>query len=116
MRGPGKAQPLESDVGAEASTVLTARLAQRTARELTFEIPVDAAFDWEPTGVVVYWSDGIWVKADIDKRHSTASGHVERGTTLRLSVRLEKDGPDEVPTHLMMINDGAFLRIDVRRA
>lgn len=97
-------------------TRLTARLVLRTGRELTFEIAVDTAFDWDPDGVVLMWPGGTHLKAQIVEPHTTARGTVEAGVTVRLSIRLDQDGPDGPPRHLLLRGPHDAIRIPVRRA
>ena len=95
---------------------LTARLVLRSGRELTFEVAVETAFEWEPSGAVVAWPDGTSVRAEVVEQQTTAAGPVKAGMTLRVSLRLEQDGPKDVPRQLLLGSPRGALRITVHRA
>jgi Ca-activated chloride channel homolog len=93
---------------------LIARLVLRKERELTFEIAVETTFEWAPDGVMVVWPDGSKCRAEILEASTTARGVVVDGTLIRLTVRLETDGPDGVPRHVVVVSRDGVRRIPVR--
>jgi Ca-activated chloride channel homolog len=92
---------------------LIARLVLRKGRELTFEIAVDTSVDWAADGVMVVWPDGTKCRAEILESSTTARGVVVDGTQIRLMVRLEEDGPDGVPRHVVVVSRAGTRRIPV---
>ena len=98
----------------EIAAFLSGRLVARRGRDLTFEITVHAALDWEPgraTGVSVLWADGTVVEAEIVTECTTAPGHVERGMSVRLCVRLVEDGPSAPPARVTVTAPATRLAI-----
>ena len=77
---------------------------------------MNTAFDWEPARVMVVWPDNTYVGAKIVEPHTTVRGPVQAGVTLRLSIRLDKDGPDGLPKHLVLGGPYGIVRIPVRGA
>jgi Ca-activated chloride channel homolog len=93
---------------------LLARLVLRKGRELSFEIGVDATFVWAPDGVMVVWPDGTKRRGKVLEPSTTARGLVADGATIRLTVRLEEDGPESLPQHVVVIGPDGIRRIPVR--
>ena len=95
---------------------LTARLVQRKNRELTFEIAADEAFEWDPRRDAVWWLDRTKLTAVVVGPQTTGKGPVEPGVTVRLTVRLDMDGPEGPPSQLVVRSGDQILTITVGRA
>jgi Ca-activated chloride channel family protein len=92
-----------------------ARLVLRKGRELTFEITIDAALDWQGEDVRLLWRGGVNVAGAIVEDATTARGPVPAGATVRLSLRLDQDAPEEPPFALVIQSQDQMLRVFVTR-
>jgi Ca-activated chloride channel family protein len=104
---------IEGLFGPDGRRRLTCRLVLRTARELTFEIPLDTALDWAPEDIEVAWLDGTVIRAEIVAERTTAAGPVPAGLVVRLGVRLLAEGSETVPDQVLVTSAGTPLVIAV---
>ena len=81
---------------------LRGRLVHRRGRELTIEVTVNRALDWDPVSAKVRWSDGTIVEAEIVDDSTTEPGRLRAGLVARLSLRLVEDGPADPPKGMML--------------
>jgi Ca-activated chloride channel family protein len=95
---------------------LAGRLVVRRGRELTLEISVETALDWDPEEAKVVWPDRTVVRADIVEDRTTVSGRVAFGLVVRLGLRLVADGPGAPPERVVLTTPHGPLVISVLRA
>lgn len=83
---------LEEGAGAAIQVRGRIRLSNAKRLAISFELPMPS--DWaRPTRVQLLLADGSVIEAQVEAAHTTASGSLEAGTTVRVVCTLERELP-----------------------
>ena len=90
---------------------LRGRIVLRQLREIVIEIAADQPLFWYPSDIFAVWGDNTECGAEIDAARSTLPGAVEKGTVIRLVLRLGETALPSPPIRIRLVSQSRMLDI-----